>query len=105
LKNRKGKAYRMLGSMVDVSEEKKTETRLIMQRQISRIFSEQQNAELAKIDFMKFVCEILNFPVSSIWLINKKSGFMECEKIWCQPHFEASAFLKITKELQCKTEM
>lgn len=105
LKNRKGKAYRMLGSMVDVSEEKKTETRLIMQRQISRIFSEQQNAELAKIDFMKFVCEILNFPVSSIWLINKKSGFMECEKIWCQPDFEASAFLKITKELQCKTEM
>ncbi len=98
--NKHGYATRMAGSVIDITEQKISEQRLVTQYTVTQILSEASNLEEAVPELIQSICLGLNWDCGAIWMVNSEENVLRCIGMWCDKKTEAYAFLEASEAIK-----
>jgi PAS domain S-box-containing protein len=80
------------GTVVDVTERKRAEQRLLVQYRVSRILAEAATLDEATPEILQAVCECLGWDSGSLWRIDGEAGVLRHVERWHAPSVVAPQF-------------
>jgi PAS domain S-box-containing protein len=92
-----GALVEYVGTVVDVTEHKRAEQRLLVQYRVSRILSEAVTLDEATPKILQAVCECLGWDSGSLWRIDGEAGVLRHAELWHTPSFVAPQFDAATR--------
>jgi PAS domain S-box-containing protein len=92
-----GELLEHIGTVVDVTERRRVEQRLLAQNRITCVLSEASSLEEAVPKILKAVCECLGCHVGVAWYVNRAAGVLRCGELWRKPLPEISPFETATR--------
>jgi|GEM_PF-2752123 len=102
--NELGIPDRMAGSLIDVTERKKTQSLQSVQYLITRLLAEASTIQEVAPKLIRTMCEGLNWDCGCMWMINSQSQRLNCMGIWSNPTLDLLEFIKVTTKLELKPE-
>ncbi len=94
-----GRAVRMAGSIIDVTDRKISEQRLLMQYSITRILSEANKVQDAVSEILHIICMGLQWSYGSLWLVNDKKDKIEYLTSWHEQTTQTIEFENTIKSI------
>ena len=85
------------GTLVDVTERRHAEHRLLMQYRVTRILADAATVEEATTKILQTMCECLGWHLGAVWRIDPKAGVLRCEDLWRTSSVEAVQFETATR--------
>jgi PAS domain S-box-containing protein len=85
-----GDAAGFLGTAVDITEQKQTETHLALQYAVARVLSETKSLEEAATPILRVLCESLGWDVGEMWVVDAKEHEPRCAQLWASPSLDVS---------------
>ncbi|NOT29377.1 MAG: PAS domain S-box protein [Planctomycetes bacterium] len=79
-----------LGTAIEITEHKRTETRLGLQYAVARILSEAKTLEESAAPILQILCENLGWDVGELWSIDNKERVPHCAQLWASPSIDVS---------------
>jgi PAS domain S-box-containing protein len=73
------------GTVVDVTEHKRAEQRLLVQYRVTRILAEASTLDEATPKILQAVCECLGWDSGSLWRIDGEAGVLRHAEAWQAP--------------------
>lgn len=95
-----GRAIRMAGSMLDVTERKRSERRMMAQYTVSKLLSESENIEEIADKVVQLLSENMEWDFGSIWLVDSRTSLIRCIGLWHQPGLEAQALIDVMRNME-----
>jgi PAS domain S-box-containing protein len=92
-----GAVVEYVGTLVDVTERRCAERRLLAQHCVARILAEAATVEEAAPKILQAVCESLGWNVGVRWRIDREAGALRCAEVWRNPSVEAVQFEAIAR--------
>lgn len=80
--DKNGKPIRMSGSLVDISQRKKTERLQTMEYIATRILSEGKIIEETVIKVVQLICESLQWELGAVWMVSEKDSKLLPIGVW-----------------------
>jgi PAS domain S-box-containing protein len=88
----KGELLEHYGTVVDVTERRRSEQRLLVQHRVARILAEADTAETAIPEILQSVGDCLGYCVGTFWKIDRNANLLFCTASWHAPAIEISEF-------------
>jgi PAS domain S-box-containing protein len=90
-----GELLEHYGTVIDVTDRRRAEQRLLVQHHVARILADAETIEEATAEILKAVCECLGCCMGTLWGIDWEAEALYCATIWRTPstsiaEFEAS---------------
>ena len=92
-----GELVEMVGMVMDVTERRRAEQRLLVQHCVARILAEVATGEGAMPKILRAVCECLGWDLGVLWSIDREAGVLRCAELWRAPSVEAVQFEAVTR--------
>jgi PAS domain S-box-containing protein len=80
-----GALVKNLGTMVDVTERRHAEQRLLVQYRVTRILAEAATLDEATPKILEAMCECLGWDSGSLWRIDRDAGVLRHAERWNAP--------------------
>jgi PAS domain S-box-containing protein len=93
----RGELLEHIGTVVDVTERRRHEQRLLAQNRITHILSEASSITEAVPKILRAVCECLEWHVGVAWCVDRSTGSLRCGDLWRKPSPEISLFETATR--------
>jgi len=93
-----GMLVETVGTLVDVTERRHAEQRLLMQYRVTRILADDATLEEATAKILQTMCECLGWDLGAVWGIDPKAGVLRCEELWRTSSIEAVQFETATRK-------
>ena len=92
-----GELVEYFGTVIDVTERKRAEQRLLAQHRVARILAEATTVEEATPKILQAVCECMGWDVGVRWRIDREADVLRCADVWRKPSVEAAQFEAATR--------
>jgi PAS domain S-box-containing protein len=92
-----GAQVETVGTLVDVTERRRAEQRLLVQYRVTRILAEAATVEEATPKILQAMCECLGWDRGSLWRIDREAGVLRHAELWHAPSFVAPQFDAATR--------
>jgi PAS domain S-box-containing protein len=92
LHDKTGALVEYVGTVVDVTERRRAEQRLLVQYRVSRILAEAATLAEATPEILQAVCECLGWDSGSLWRIDGEAGVLRHAERWHAPSVVAPQF-------------
>jgi PAS domain S-box-containing protein len=92
-----GALLEYFGTVVDVTELKRAEQRLLAQYRVTRILAEAATLDEATPKILQAMCECLGLDSGSLWRVDREAGVLRHSELWHAPSFVASQFDAATR--------
>jgi GAF domain-containing protein len=86
-----------VGTLVDVTERRHAEQRLLVQYRVTRILAEAATVEEATPKILQAMCECLGWDLGSLWRIDREAGVLRHAELWHAPSVVAPQFEAVTR--------
>jgi PAS domain S-box-containing protein len=80
-----GTLVEYIGTLVDVTERKCAEQRLLVQYRVTRILAEAATVDEATPKILQAICECLGWDSGSLWRIDREAGLLRHAERWHAP--------------------
>jgi PAS domain S-box-containing protein len=87
-----GTVVETVGTLVDVTERKRAEQRLLVQYRVTRILAEAATLDEATPKILQAMCECLGWDSGSLWRIDREAGVLRHAERWHAPSVVAPQF-------------
>jgi PAS domain S-box-containing protein len=87
-----------VGTVVDVTERRRAEQRLLVQYRVTRILAEAATVEEATPKILQAMCEGLGWDLGAVWRIDPQARVLRCAEVWRTSSVEAAQFDVITRK-------
>jgi len=94
-----GRASRMAGVCVDITERKETERALHVQFEVSRALANAGSVEEAVPEVLEAICRALGWELGLLWRVDEGRHVLRCEGGWRAPTSSSAAFLGASRGL------
>jgi PAS domain S-box-containing protein len=91
-----GALAELAGTLVDVTERRHAEQRLLVQYRVTRILAEAGTIEEATPKILRAMCECLGWDCGSLWRIDREAGVLRHAELWHAPSVIAPQFAAAT---------
>jgi PAS domain S-box-containing protein len=91
-----GELLEYFGTVMDVTERRRAEKRLLLQIRITRILSEAATVNEAMPRILQAVCESLGWHLSVLWQVDPQANVLRCADMWCVPSIAVTEFKAAT---------
>ena len=81
----------------DITDRKRTESRLALQYAVTRILSESTDFEDSARKILKVACEYLDWDVGAFWKIDQEAQVLRCVDVCTAPSIVVDEFEKLTR--------
>jgi PAS domain S-box-containing protein len=95
--NEAGELVEYFGTVMDVTERRHAEHRLLVQHRVALILGEATTAEEALPKILEMVCEWPGWDLGVLWQNDRHAGVLRCAKLWRTPSLEAAQFEAVTR--------
>jgi PAS domain S-box-containing protein len=92
-----GAMVETVGTLVDVTERRRAEQRLLVQYRVTRILAEAATLDEATPKILQAMCECLGWDSGSLWRIDREAGVLRHAELWHVPSFVAPQFDAATR--------
>jgi PAS domain S-box-containing protein len=96
--NASGELIEFLGTVVDVTEQKRAEEELLVQYRVTRILADAATILEAMPKILQAVCECLGWELGAVWRIDPKAGVLRCAELWRTSSVEAAQFEEVIRK-------
>ena len=93
-----GALVEFVGTVVDVTEHKRAEQRLLVQYRVTRILADATTVAEATPKILQAMCECLGWDLGAVWRIDPKAGVLRCAELWRTSSVEAEQFEVVTRK-------
>jgi PAS domain S-box-containing protein len=87
-----GELFEHCGTVIDVTERRRVEQRLLAQHQVTRILAESASLEEAASKILQAMCECLGCHLGTLWRIDREEGVLRSFEIWRATAVEAAQY-------------
>jgi PAS domain S-box-containing protein len=95
--NDAGDVVELVGTVIDVTERKLAEQRLLAQHTVAQILAEAATVEEATPKILQAVCDCLAWDVGVLWRPDRGAGVLRCAEIWHTAALTIPQFLAINR--------
>jgi PAS domain S-box-containing protein len=99
----RGELLEHIGTVVDVTERRRVEQRLLAQNRITRVLCEASSLAEVVPKVLKAVCESLGWHVGALWRVDRNAAALRCAYLWHRLSPEISQFETATRESTFKS--
>jgi PAS domain S-box-containing protein len=92
------KAGVLVGTLVDVTERRHAEQRLLVQYRVTRILADATTVGEATPKILQAICDCLGWDLGAIWRIDPKARVLRCAELWRTSSVEAAQFEVATRK-------
>jgi len=92
-----GERVEYFGTVLDVTERRRAEQRLLVQYRVTRILADAATVEEATPKILQAMCECVGWDLGAAWRIDPKAGVLRCAELWRTPSVEAAQFETATR--------
>jgi PAS domain S-box-containing protein len=92
-----GALVEYVGTMVDVTERRRAEQRLLVQYRVTRILAEAATLKEATPNILQAMCECLEWDLGLLWRIDREAGVLRHAELWHTPSVVAPQFEAATR--------
>ena len=92
-----GALLEFVGTVVDVTERRRAEQRLLVQYLVTRILADAATVAEAMPKILQAMCECLGWDLGAVWRVDPKAGVLRCAELWRTPSVEAAQFEVVTR--------
>ena len=96
--DRDGALVEYVGTVVDVTERRRAEQRLLAQYRVTRILADAATVAEATPKILQAMCECLGWDLGAVWRIDPNAGVLRCEELWRTSSVEGDHFEIITRK-------
>jgi PAS domain S-box-containing protein len=93
-----GELLEYFGTVMDVTERRLAEQRLLAQHHVTRVLAEAATVEEAAPKILQELCECLGGCLGILWCIDREKDVLRCSALWCAPSAEASQYAAATRD-------
>jgi PAS domain S-box-containing protein len=93
-----GALVEYVGTVVDVTERKRAEQRLLAQYRVTRILADAGTVEEATPKILQAMCECLGWDLGAVWRIDPNARVLRCAELWRTSSVEAAQFEVVTRK-------
>jgi signal transduction histidine kinase len=86
--NEAGELVEHFGSVIDVTERRRAEHRLLAQHRVSLILAEASTLEEATSRILQAVCECMGWHLGALWRSDREARVLRCTELWHMPLVE-----------------
>jgi PAS domain S-box-containing protein len=86
-----------VGFVLDLTERKRAEERLLAQQRVTRILAEAATRDEARPKILQALCECLGWDLGVLWRADRKTGVLRCVELWRSPSLEIAQFEAATR--------
>jgi PAS domain S-box-containing protein len=92
-----GELVEYFGTVMDVTERRHAEHRLVVQHRVTRILAEVATVEEAIPKILGMIGEWPGWDLGVLWQNDPHAGVLRCAKLWRTPSLEAAQFEAVTR--------
>ena len=96
--NASGDLVESVGTVMDVTERKGAERRLMAQHTVTQILAQAATLQEATAKILQALCESLVWDVGALWSIDRDAGVLRCVEVWHKDSVEVSEFEAASRE-------
>jgi PAS domain S-box-containing protein len=93
-----GALVEYVGTVVDATEHKRAEQRLLAQYRVTRILADAATVAEATPKILQAMCECLGWDLGAVWRIDPKARVLRCAELWRTASVEAAQFEVVTRK-------
>jgi PAS domain S-box-containing protein len=90
--NASGALVESVGTVMDVTERKRAERRLMAQHTVTQILAQAATLREATAKILQALCECLVWDVGALWSIDRDAGVLRCVEVWHKDSVEVPEF-------------
>jgi signal transduction histidine kinase/PAS domain-containing protein len=94
-----GKPVRVIGVPMDVTERKRTEQRLAVQYETTRILADCSTLEEAAPRILRALGECLGWVHGGVWRVDAETGVLRSVRTWAAPGVDVTEFATTSREM------
>jgi PAS domain S-box-containing protein len=98
LLDKTGALVETIGTLVDVTERRRAEQRLLVQYRVGRILADAATLAEATPKILQAMCECLGWDLGAVWRIDPKARVLRCAELWRTSSDEAAQFEVVTRK-------
>jgi PAS domain S-box-containing protein len=92
-----GRPYRMFGTVLDITERKRAERRILAQHRATQILAEADTLEEVAPELIEALCECLAWDLGALWHTDRQANVLRCVGFWRRASVEAPQFETATR--------
>ena len=96
--NISGDLVESVGTVIDVTERKQAERRLMAQHTVTQILAQAATLQEATAKILQALCECLVWDVGALWSIDRDAGVLRCVEVWHKDSVEVPEFEAASRE-------
>jgi PAS domain S-box-containing protein len=96
--NSSGDLVESVGTVMDVTERKRAERRLMAQYTVTQILAEAATFVEVTPKILQTVCEFLLWDLGALWSLDREAGLLRCVEVWHKESVEDSQFEAASRE-------
>jgi PAS domain S-box-containing protein len=96
---RDGRVEQLGGVMLDVTEQKRVEQRLLAQYAVTSALAEAETLEAAAPRIIEAICDSFGWSLGELWMADESGGLLRLVESWHRPGIEAASFVAASRKL------
>jgi signal transduction histidine kinase len=92
-----GAVVEVVGTLVDVTERRHAEHRLVVQHHVTRILAEAATVEEGIRKILEIFGEWPGWDIGALWQNDRRAGVLRCAELWRTPSLKAAQFEAATR--------
>ncbi|HEY1107927.1 MAG TPA: ATP-binding protein, partial [Opitutaceae bacterium] len=94
-----GEIYRLVGTVIDITEYKKADLRGRVLHEVTAVLAESAPLVDTARRVLEIVCQRLDLPAGDLWLEDRASRVLRCVALWHRPESGFEAFAAATRRI------
>jgi diguanylate cyclase (GGDEF)-like protein/PAS domain S-box-containing protein len=94
-----GKVAGLIGTIIDVTEQKRAEQRLHMEHAVTRVLAEADSTQSGLQGVMRAICEAEGWDCARVYLIDERAGVLRFSEAWGIDHEGVRSFIERTRDM------
>ncbi|HUQ25394.1 MAG TPA: EAL domain-containing protein [Burkholderiales bacterium] len=94
-----GKVAGLIGTIIDVTEQKRAEQRLRMEHAVTRVLAEADSTKIGLQGVMRAICEAEGWDCARVYLIDERAGVLRFSEAWGIDHEGVRNFIERTRDI------
>jgi PAS domain S-box-containing protein len=95
-----GRVVKVVGTLHDITERKRSEQRLLAQYAVTRVLAESDTLARAAPQLLQAIGEGMEWEWGALWTVDPEAGVLRCRgSIWHSPDIDVAEFNAISREI------